>query len=53
MPRGRVPESGESRTEVFSVRFSPTEVKHMDEARGEADRSVFIREATNKASRTK
>lgn len=50
MPRGRIPESGESRDKVFSVRLSGTEVDKMDKARGQKPRSVFIRDAVRDAS---
>jgi hypothetical protein len=53
MPRGRVPENGESRDKVFSVRLGPKEVKEMDAARGTKPRSVFMRDAVKDASRKK
>lgn len=53
MPRGRVPESGESRDNVYCLRLSESEVKSLDKARGAKKRSVFIRDAVLDASREK
>jgi hypothetical protein len=53
MPSGRIPESGEARDKVFSVRLSQSEVKKMDKVRGEKERSVFMRDAILNASREK
>jgi hypothetical protein len=53
MPSGRIPESGEARDKVFSVRLSASEVKKMDKVRGDKERSVFMRNAILDASREK